>query len=89
MRSGERRDAEEVALAEALREQVEKWKTKDDFTKLMCIELLFVAGDSNKTIADKLKLTEQQVANYKSDFLIRTKTLLSRLANREAFPELG
>lgn len=89
MRSGERRDAEEVALAEALREQVDKWKSKSDFTKLKCIELLFVAGESNKTIADKLKLTEQQVANYKSDFLIRTKTLLSRLANREAFPELG
>ena len=89
MRSGERRDAEEVALAEALREQVDKWKSKSDFTKLMCIELLFVSGDSNKAIADTLKLTEQQVANYKSDFLIRTKTLLSRLANREAFPELG
>jgi RNA polymerase sigma-70 factor (ECF subfamily) len=89
MRSGERRDAEEIALAEALREQVDKWKSKSDFTKLMCIELLFVAGESNKAIADKLKLTEQQVANYKSDFLIRTKTLLSRLANREAFPELG
>lgn len=89
MRSGERRDAEEVALAEALREQVDKWKSKCDFTKLMCIELLFVGGESNKVIADRLKLTEQQVANYKSDFLIRTKTLLSRLANREAFPELG
>ncbi len=84
-RSVERRDTEELALVEALREQIQKWKSKEDWLKLRCIELLFVTGMSNKEIAEKLSITEQQVANYKSDFLIRTKTLLSRLANREAF----
>lgn len=88
-RSVERRDTEELALVEALREQIQKWKSKEDWQKLRCIELLFVTGMSNKEISEKLTITEQQVANYKSDFLIRTKTLLSRLANREAFPELG
>jgi RNA polymerase sigma-70 factor, ECF subfamily len=73
-RSVERRDSEELALVEALKEH---------------IELLFVAGVGNKEIAEKLGMTEQQVANYKSDFVLRTKTLLSRLANRESFPELG
>ena len=73
---------------DALREQIGKWKSKDDWKKLKCIELLFVAGISNKEISERLSITEQQVANYKSDFILRTKTLLSRLANRESFPEL-
>ncbi|AMV34782.1 RNA polymerase sigma factor CnrH [Pirellula sp. SH-Sr6A] len=89
VRSVERRDAEELALVDALREQISKWKGKEDWKKLKCIELLFVAGMSNKEIAERLAVTEQQVANYKSDFILRTKTLLSRLANRESFPELG
>jgi len=88
-RSVERRDAEELALVAALQEQISKWKSKDDWQKLKCIELLFVAGIGNKEIADRLDITEQQVANYKSDFILRTKTLLSRLASRESFPELG
>jgi len=88
-RSVERRDAEELALVSALQEQISKWKSKDDWQKLKCIELLFVAGIGNKEIAERLDITEQQVANYKSDFILRTKTLLSRLASRESFPELG
>lgn len=88
-RSVERRDAEELALVDALREQIEKWKSKEDWKKLKCIELLFVAGISNKEISERLSITEQQVANYKSDFILRTKTLLSRLTNRESFPELS
>jgi RNA polymerase sigma-70 factor, ECF subfamily len=87
-RSGERRDQEEISLANALGEQVAKWKAKDDYLKLTCIEMIFVLGMGNKEVAQRLQLTEQQVANYKSDFLIRTKSLLSRLANRESFPEL-
>ncbi len=87
-RSMERRDAEELALVGALRDQIAKWRANGDWRKLMCIELLFVGGTSNKEIADRLGMTEQQVANYKSDFLLRTKTLLSRYANRETFPEL-
>jgi RNA polymerase sigma-70 factor (ECF subfamily) len=88
-RSVERRDAEELALVSALQEQISKWKSKEDWQKLKCIELLFVAGIGNKEIAESLNITEQQVANYKSDFILRTKTLLSRLASRESFPELG
>jgi len=87
--SVERRDTEELALVEALREQIEKWQSKTDWIKLKCIELLFVAGTSNKDASDYLGITEQQVANYKSDFVIRTKTLISRISNRESFPELG
>jgi len=87
--SVERRDTEEQALVEALKDQIGKWQSKSDWLKLMCIELLFVAGMGNKDTADLLGITEQQVANYKSDFVLRSKTLISRIAGRESFPELG
>lgn len=90
VRSGERKQIEEEALVIALREQVEKWKSKGDWQKLKCIELLFVSGQSNKEVADLLELTEQQVANFKFDFLTRTKSLIGRQnLNEEIFPELA
>lgn len=89
-RSGERRGMEEAAVVDALRQQVEKWIEKEDWQKLMCVELLFVVGRGNKEVAEQLGLSEQQVANYKSDFLQRTKTLVGRQnLNPEIFPELS
>ena len=87
--SVERRDSEELALVEALKDQIGKWQSKSDWPKLKCIELLFVVGMSNKDTAELLEITEQQVANYKSDFVLRSKTLISRIGGRETFPELG
>ena len=84
----ERRDTEEMALVEALKDQIDKWQSKSDWQKLKCIELLFVAGMGNKETSEMLGITEQQVANYKSDFVLRSKTLISRIAVRESFPEL-
>jgi RNA polymerase sigma-70 factor (ECF subfamily) len=53
------------------------------------MELLLVAGKSNKEVAELLGITEQQVANYKSDFIERTRSLLGRLPlDAEVFPEL-
>jgi len=86
--SVERRDSEELALVEALKDQIGKWQSKSDWPKLKCIELLFVAGMSNKDTSELLGITEQQVANYKSDFVLRSKILISRIAGRESFPEL-
>lgn len=86
--SVERRDTEEMALVEALKDQIGKWQSKSDWQKLKCIELLFVAGMGNKETSEMLGITEQQVANYKSDFVLRSKTLISRIAVRESFPEL-
>ena len=88
-RSGERRGIEEQALLGALREQIDKWKKKGDWTKLQCVELLFVRGWANKEVASLLSLTEQQVANFKSDFVSRTRTLIGRQRLPEGvFPEL-
>lgn len=86
--SVERRDTEEIALVDALKEQIAKWQSRSDWQKLKCIELLFVSGTSNKESAELLGISEQQVANYKSDFVLRTKTLINRMTIRESFPEL-
>ena len=62
---------------------------KGDFTKLKCIELLIVRGWANKRVAGELGITEQQVANFKFDFLSRLRTLIKRQGlSQEVFPEL-
>jgi RNA polymerase sigma-70 factor, ECF subfamily len=89
-RSGERRKLEEDSIIDALRVQIEKWQQRGDWSKLKCIEMLFVLGSSNKEAAESLGITEQQVANYKFDFLTRTKSLVGRQdLNEEVFPELA
>ena len=44
----------------------------------MCIELLFVRGRANKDVAELLDITEQQVANFKFDFLARLRTTVKK-----------
>lgn len=89
-RSGERKSLEETAIVDALRSQIEKWQERGDWVKLMCIELLFVVGHGNKEAAEALDITEQQVANFKFDFLARTKSLVGRQnLDSEVFPELA
>jgi RNA polymerase sigma-70 factor (ECF subfamily) len=89
-RSVERKQIEEAAVRDAIAEQVERWKSGDGWTKLKCIELLFVRGVPNKEVAQQLGLTEQQVANYKSDFQIRLRSIIKRMDLDEGvFPELA
>lgn len=88
-RSGERQEIEHQALAEALEQQVQHWQQKNDWTKLKCIELLIVRGKSNKDAASMLEITEQQVANFKFDFLTRIRNLIKRQGlSGDVFPEL-
>ncbi|MDG2382681.1 MAG: sigma-70 family RNA polymerase sigma factor [Pirellulaceae bacterium] len=88
-RSGERQRIEENSLMEALTEQIEHWCRRDDWTKIKCMELLFVRGRGNKEVATSLQITEQQVANYKFDFLARLRNRLrTQGLPQEIFPEL-
>ena len=88
-RSGERRQLEEDSLVEALQQQVDHWRRRGDWTKIKCMELLFVRGRPNKEVATLLSITEQQVANFKFDFLARLRTQVRKqgLPN-DIFPEL-
>ena len=88
-RSGERKKIEHDAIVDAIRDQVEKWQERGDWLKLKCIELLIVKGLPNKRAAAILNITEQQVANFKFDFISRTRALLKRQnLSHEVFPEL-
>jgi RNA polymerase sigma-70 factor (ECF subfamily) len=88
-RSGERRALESAALAAALRTIVDKWRSKGEWDKLRCAELLLVAGQPNKQVAATLGWSEQAVANLKFDLLERLRRELMRQhLNPEVFPEL-
>jgi RNA polymerase sigma-70 factor, ECF subfamily len=88
-RSGERKQLEEEALAHGIAEQIENWRAKGDWQKVKCMELLFVRGDANKDVAAALGISEQQVANFKFDFLDRLRTLVKKQRlSEDVFPEL-
>jgi len=88
-RSGERRGLEAEAIAEGIQQQMDRWRQAGDWKKIQCMELLFVVGIGNKQVAKQLDLSEQQVANYKHDFLERLRKIVrnGRL-NEDVFPEL-
>ena len=89
VRSGERKRLEEDAVAEATRDSIQRWKERGDWQKLRCLELLLVCGLANKDVAQRTGLTEQQVANLKSDFYIRIKSIIQRSGlDSDVFPEL-
>ena len=89
-RSVERKQIEESAVREAIAEQITRWKSGDGWTKLKAIEMLFVRGLPNKEVAAELNLSEQQIANFKSDFQIRLRSIITRMSLDECvFPELA
>lgn len=88
-RSVERRDLEEKALVEAIGNLVDHWRQHGEWSKLKCVELLFVGGWANKAVAEELGLSEQQVANYKFDFLARLRKIIRQQGlYPDIFPEL-
>ena len=77
-RSGERRNAEERLLTEALGDLVRDWQARGEFDRLRCLELLIVKGWANKDVAAYLGLTEQAVASYKFQTVGRLKEMARR-----------
>ncbi len=89
MRSGERRHLEEQALVQALSEQLDRLKGKREWQKIACLELLFVRGWANRDVAVELGMSEQQVANFKFEFIARMRTLVRKQGlSEDVFPEL-
>jgi RNA polymerase sigma-70 factor (ECF subfamily) len=64
-RSKERRDLESTAVARGLQDMIRQWQRDGEYVRIQVLELLFVKGWANKTVAEFLKVTEQQVANYR------------------------
>ena len=89
MRSGERRGMEEAAIGQALGEQIDRLRTRGEWQKLQCLELLLVRGWANRDVAMQLKMSEQTVANFKFEFLARLRTLVRKQGlSEDVFPEL-
>ena len=88
-RSGERQGLEAEAISIGIGQQIERWQLAGDWKKIECMELLFVVGISNKKVAEQLDLSEQQVANYKFDFLERLRKIVrNERLSEDVFPEL-
>ena len=89
-RSGERRQMEADAVALAMREVLDHWRDKEDWAKVQCLELLLCRGLANKAAAAILGISEQQVANFKFDFLARVRKAIRRQdLDADVFPELA
>jgi RNA polymerase sigma-70 factor (ECF subfamily) len=88
-RSSERRELERQAIVRALGGMIKQWREKGDYIRLKVIELLLVKGWANRDVAAFLKITEQQVANYRFAAVKKLSELI-RAAGLppEVFPEL-
>jgi RNA polymerase sigma-70 factor, ECF subfamily len=64
-RSRERQELESAAVVRCLGQMIGQWKDKGDFARVKVLELLFVKGMANRDVAALLKISEQQVANYR------------------------
>jgi RNA polymerase sigma-70 factor (ECF subfamily) len=64
-RSDERRQLETQAVIGALGEIIRQWQERGDYLRLKVLELLLVKGWANRDVAAFLKISEQQVANYR------------------------
>ncbi len=88
-RSQERRALETDAIVRCLGSLIRQWKERGDFVRLKVIELLLVKGWANRDVASFLKITEQQVANYR---FAAVKKLTEQIRDAglpaDVFPEL-
>jgi RNA polymerase sigma-70 factor (ECF subfamily) len=88
-RSQERRALESEAITRALTTMIQQWRERGDYLRLKVLELLFVRGWANRDVAAFLKISEQQVANYRFA-AVKKLTELVRSAGLppDVFPEL-
>jgi RNA polymerase sigma-70 factor (ECF subfamily) len=89
VRSDERRELEKEALARCLGQLLRDWRDKGDYLRLKVLELIWVKGWANRDVAAFLKVSEQQVANYR---FAAVKKLTDQIRNAglsaDVFPEL-
>lgn len=88
-RSKERVDLESEAVTRALKEIVDGFRQKGEWVRVQVLELLFVKGWANWRVAEFLKVSEQQVANYRFA-AVRKLTDAMKAAGlpTDVFPEL-
>jgi RNA polymerase sigma-70 factor (ECF subfamily) len=89
-RGKERMELEGQALAECLGRLLKEWQENGDYLRIKVLELLFVKGWANCDVADFLKISEQQVANFRFAALKKLGERIREAGLPEAvFPELS
>ncbi len=89
-RNQEQLELEVSAVSRALRELIQGFQTKGDYTRILVLELLFVKGWPNWQVAERLNVTEQQVANYRFAAVKKlTEAMRAAGLPTEVFPELN
>jgi RNA polymerase sigma-70 factor (ECF subfamily) len=88
-RSQERRDLESEAVGRCLGQLLRQWQERGDYLRIKVLELLMVKGLPNREVAAALKISEQQVANYR---FAAVKKLTEQIRDAglpaDVFPEL-
>lgn len=77
-RSREDRAAESAVVSQCLRELIDQWKSRGEWERLQCLELLLVRGFPNKDVAARLGISEQAVANHKHFVVAKLRDAAAR-----------
>jgi RNA polymerase sigma-70 factor (ECF subfamily) len=88
-RSGERQELESAAIVRCLGQILRGLREKDDWVRVKVLELLWVKGWANRDVAAFLKISEQQVANYRFAAVKKlTEQIRDAGLSPDVFPEL-
>ncbi len=88
-RSSERRRLEGEAITRCLGLMIRQWQERGDYLRLKVMELLLVKGWANRDVAAHLKISEQQVANYRFAAVKKlTEHIKGAGLPADVFPEL-
>jgi RNA polymerase sigma-70 factor, ECF subfamily len=86
VQSQERRVAEQKIIGDCLKSLITAWKQSGEVERLKCMELLFVLGWPNKTVAERLGISEQAVANHKHFVVAKLKEAATKARLRNFDP---
>lgn len=88
-RSEERQELESAAIVRCLGQILHGLEEKGDWVRLKVLELLWVKGWANREVAAFLKISEQQVANYRFAAVKKlTEQIRDAGLSADVFPEL-
>jgi RNA polymerase sigma-70 factor (ECF subfamily) len=89
VRNDERQELESAAIARCLGQILRGWQERGDYLRLKVVELLWVKGWANRDVAAFLKVSEQQVANYRFAAVKKlTEQVRAAGLSADVFPEL-
>ncbi len=88
-RKDERQEMECAAIVRCLGQILRDWQERGEYVRLKVLELLWVKGWANRDVAAFLKISEQQVANYRFAAVKKlTEQIRAAGLSADVFPEL-